>query len=449
MAAIGKKNTRAARLRELFDRFSRSTLHGLCRSAGVPLRRDARKDELLDVLCTLEGRSLEDALVKALTKRDLQALCRKIGFATGGPATALAARLVAAVEDPSARLSRFRPFTEARAFAQSLLLDGQSQWRAFTRGTLPEKGHLPDDIPKWPHLAYQETGWTSWGDFLGTGNPARHLIAYRPFHEARAFARSLGLANVDEWRAFCKSRKGNRRVLPADIPSAPHKVYAEWISYGDWLGTGRVGVTQYHFRSYTAARRFVQRLGLKSETEWRAYCRGEIKKHRPRPLDIPSNPHRTYKNSGWTTWGRFLGSNYVAAAKRKFRSFEDARAYVRKQGIKDNKAWRAWCRAGQRPADIPAGPDHAYRDRGWTSWGDFLGNGNVHRGRIATRSFAEARAFVHTLGLTSGAKFQRAKHAGRIPEDIPVTIFRHPEWKGWADFLGLSETRKPGSPHPK
>ncbi|MBI4509473.1 MAG: hypothetical protein HY698_07535 [Deltaproteobacteria bacterium] len=437
VAATGK-GARSARLFELLERFPRSVLKSLCRSVGAHVRWDARKDEFLDILWTLEGCWLEDALVKTVTMRDLQALCRNVGFATGGSATALAARLVAAVEDPSERLSRFRPFTEARAFARSLLLSGRSQWSAFTHGRLPAKGRLPDDIPKAPDQKYQNAGWTGWGDFLGTGNPARHHVAYRPFREARAFARSLGLANVKEWKTFCKSKSGNRRVLPSDIPAAPHMVYAGkgWISYGDWLGTGRVHVSQYRYRSYAAACRFVQQLGIRTETEWRAYCRGEIKKHGPRPLDIPSNPQRVYKNAGWTTWGRFLGTNSVHQTKRKFRSFEDARAYVRKQGLKDNKAWRAWSR-GRRPADIPGAPDQAYRGRGWTTWGDFLGNGKVYPKRIAKRSFAEARAFVRALGLTSATEFRRAKRAGRIPEVIPLTIFRHPEWKGWADFLGL------------
>ncbi len=43
---------------------------------------------------------------------------------------------------------------------------------------------------------------------------------WRPFEEAREFARSLGLRNSEEWGKFHKS---NQR--PADIPSNPRREY--------------------------------------------------------------------------------------------------------------------------------------------------------------------------------------------------------------------------------
>jgi hypothetical protein len=73
-------------------------------------------------------------------------------------------------------------------------------------------------------------------------------------------------------------------------------------------------------------------------------------------------------------------------------------------------------------------------------WGDFLGTGNVHHSRIRRRSFAAMRAFVHRLSLSSGREYRRAKRNGHIPADIPAMIQQHPEWKGWADFLGPSYT---------
>jgi hypothetical protein len=142
-----------------------------------------------------------------------------------------------------------------------------------------------------------------------------------------------------------------------------------------------------------------------------------------------------YSGLGWVSWGHFLGTNTLANAQRTFRSFSAARAYVRQQGLRSNSEWRAWCAAGKRPADIPAAPDTVYRGRGWVSWRDFLGTGNVRR-----RSFAAMRTFVRRLGLRSSSEYRRAKRDGHIPEDMPLRIERHPAWKGWADFLGRSYT---------
>ena len=44
---------------------------------------------------------------------------------------------------------------------------------------------------------------------------------WRPFEEARAFARGLGLKSRAEWDDYCKSGRS-----PSDIPRKPNEVYA-------------------------------------------------------------------------------------------------------------------------------------------------------------------------------------------------------------------------------
>lgn len=333
------------------------------------------KDELVDSLCRAQLSKLEPALVDVLTRRDLQTMCGKVRVSSAGPKHALAARLVAAVEDVGVTLTRWRSFRAARAFVRTQNLGGHKMFREMQR---------PTDIPSAPHTVYAESGWAGWGDFLGTGNPARHLIVYRPFRQARAYARSHGLASANEWRAFCKRKIGNRRLLPADIPATPYNVYRRkgWKSFGDWLGTGTIHSANVPHRSHAAARRFVQKLRIRSETEYRAYCRGEIHRSRPRPRDVPSNPQRTYRDRGWKSWGHFFGTGALASYQRTFMPFRQARAHVRRLKLRNNKAWRAWCKRGKRPPGIPGAPEQVYRDRGWVSWGDFLGNGNPTRWKL-------------------------------------------------------------------
>jgi hypothetical protein len=55
------------------------------------------------------------------------------------------------------------------------------------------------------------------------------------------------------------------------------------------------------------------------------------------------------------------------------RSFVDARAFARTLRLRSQAAWRAFCRSGARPADVPSDPYHAYADAGWAGWPDFLG----------------------------------------------------------------------------
>lgn len=219
-------------------------------------------------------------------------------------------------------------------------------------------------------------------------------------------------------------------MLPPDIPATPEALYANdgWAGYVDWLGTEE----RSPYRSYEDACVFVRPIGMRKKSEWRMYCRGKLVGHGPRPRDIPATPDRVYRGRGWVSWEHFLGTS----SKRTFRSFAAARAYVRKLGLHNKGAWHAWSAAGHRPADIPGNPAGIYLGKGWEGWGDFLGTGNLPRPRH--RSFAAARAFVRRLGLRSSGEYRRAWEGGRIPTDISSKIYRHPEWKGWADFLGPS-----------
>jgi hypothetical protein len=499
---------RSQRLWEILERCPRPLLYRIGRAARASVADGTRKQDVIETLCALPEAALERALVEGLARQDLQALCKRIGYASTGSKADLATRIVAAVDDPVVHAPRWRPFAEARAFAHSLELTSYKQWYDFFHGRLPAKGTLPADIPRYPNEAYAKLGWTSWGDFLGTGNPQRRPSAYRPFRQARAYARSLGLADRAEWEALVRTQIGNRRTLPPDIPATPHRVYAGrgWIDYGDWLGTGRIRVPGGQSRRYEEACAFVRALGIRTQTEWHAYCGGELHGHAPRPRDIPSNPQATYHDCGWVSWGEFLGTNTVATFNRAFRSFAAARAYAHKQGLHSRHAWHTWCAAGKLPADIPSRPDKTYAGKGWVnwgdflgtntvatfnrafrsfaaarayvrklglrnrhewqtwcaggnrpadiptrphvkyagkgwvSWGDFLGTGNVHPARIRRRSFAAMRAFVRRLGLRSGAEYRAAKRDGRLPADLPVRIENWPEWKGWAEFLGPSFT---------
>jgi hypothetical protein len=123
----------------------------------------------------------------------------------------------------------YRSFEDARVFVHTLGLQNQSEWSIWARSA-----NRPIDIPAKPRTVYKNKGWVSMGDWLGTGRIASFNIIYRPFQEAREFARSLGLKNGQEWRKWARSAE-----CPDDIPIMPHSVYKNegWVSLGDWLGT--------------------------------------------------------------------------------------------------------------------------------------------------------------------------------------------------------------------
>lgn len=148
------------------------------------------------------------------------------------------------------------------------------------------------------------------GDWLGTGTIAQYLRIYRPFREARAFARKLKLNSMAEWFAFCKGKMPQLGRLPTDIPTTPDQVYASkgWSGAGDWLGTGMIAPRLRKYPSFHEARAFAHKLKLKSTSEWRAFCKGEMPRLGRMPKDMTASPHKTYASKGWKGMRDWLGT---------------------------------------------------------------------------------------------------------------------------------------------
>ena len=103
--------------------------------------------------------------------------------------------------------------------------------------------------------------------------------------------------------------------------------------------------------------------------------------------------------------------------KKKYRSFKEAREFARSLGLKNTKEWREYNKSGKRPNDLPKAPEHAYKNKGWTTWGDFLGTGNVREKDFLP--FEEAREFVRSLGLKGQKEWAEYSKSGKKPDDIP------------------------------
>jgi superfamily II DNA or RNA helicase len=332
----------------------------------------------------------------------------------------------------------FEEFAETTAFRQiastitALSTEDEriaDEFRAIERGRVSSGKivEIEGDVPigmKMELGDFAEAISTRIWDSVGRAN-------WRDFEDARAFVSRLGLKARTEWDEYCASGK-----KPADIPSAPEHVYLRrgWAGLGDWLGTGRIAYFLYQYRPFKDARTYVRDLGLKSAVEWYKYCKSGRK-----PQDIPHHPSRAYLGDGWAGMGDWLGTGTIAASLRQYRSFKDARAFVRGLGLKSRGEWHKFCESKRRPSDIPSNPNQAYAKNGWVGMGDWLGTGTIYPGLRQYRPFKDARAFVHGLGLKSTTDWRVYCKSGKKPADVPADPARTYQTTGWAgmgDWLG-------------
>jgi len=192
------------------------------------------------------------------------------------------------------------------------------------------------------------------------------------------------------------------------------------------------------FRSFEDTKIFVHSLKLKNEKEWMNY-----KKSGKKPEDIPSTPHIVYKNQGWIGLGDWLGTGRIANQNRKFKKIEDARKISRKLRIKSRTDWYQYVKNHTLPNGVPRAPDSVYKNKGWISWGDWLGTGYEKNKKF--RNFVDAKNFVHRLGLKSQLEWNDLKQSGKLPHDIPRdprTVYsKTGEWKNTQDWLGYKTRR--------
>lgn len=215
------------------------------------------------------------------------------------------------------RFRKYRSYEEACQFAQVLELKKKEDWFLYVKGSFPHLPPLPEDIPACPDKTYrrEEFGkkWQGWGHFLGTQRISNQHKSktYRTYSEAQKFASSLGLSSSGDWRKYINGKYPHLPTLPMDIPKKPDLVYEnfEWYKF---LGCN---VSKFshkrNFWSFEKSRKWVHRLGLKSYEEWVLYCAGKMPKLPPKPMEIPSNPQKKYKNNGWQGYADWIGLDFV------------------------------------------------------------------------------------------------------------------------------------------
>ena len=376
---------------------------------------------------------------------------------------------------------KWMSFDQAKALIQKAGLTSFAQFQEWKQA-----GNRPKDFPSNPNIIYKDK-WTSWGDFLGTGNISVRNREWMSFQDAKAHIQSQGIRTHGQFQEWSKSKK-----RPKDFPSTPYQVYInEWKGWGDFLGTGNISVRRKkEWMSFQDAKALMQSQGIRTHGQFQ-----EWSKSKKRPKDFPSHPQRTYKNE-WRGWRDFLGAKWM--------SFDQAKARMQSQGIRTFTQFREWSKSGQRPENFPSNPNITYKDK-WRGWSDFLGTGNIStqnseqtifearaaflRQKISTditpeeekqagskpenfpnspdevykdeqtdpdnflesettwMSFNESKAFIQQLGITNQRDFfeEKKNNSDIFPENFPPNpkafYTNTGEWIGWHDFLGL--TSKP------
>ena len=132
----------------------------------------------------------------------------------------------------------------------------------------------------------------------------------------------------------------------------------------------------------------------------------------------------------------------------KYYRHDDARKLIRAEHLGSVVKFRRWWK-WNRPAKIPFRPDIIYKNNGWVSYNDFLGNNNKFENRWGKGHmkqwlpFKEARQWARDQKFTCRSHWMDMLHEvpRRRPDNIPARpdVTYREDWYTWNDWLGLSE----------
>lgn len=322
------------------------------------------------------------------------------------------------------KLSRFSwmPFEEARKFARNLKLKNFNEWLKFTKSD-----SFPRDIPAYPNNVYKNLGWKGNGDWLGyQSNFDKEFIG---FDEAKKIMIDFGIKSMSEYRVFYKKNKSK------NLPAAPNLIYKNtgWTSFGDFFGTYRKANYNIEYSKFEDARDFVRNLNLNSVKEWREWC-----SKNNLPKDIPTGPHKTYKELGWISWPDWMGYNRIADGNQEWYSYKEVKKFMENHNIKSKDEWNSFKKNNIIPEEIPKNPYSVFKRQGtWISWLDLFGKKKHIENKYV--SYEYAKKYVKDKGIKTSLQWKEFSKLGLRPKNIPYRldiVYKNKGWKGWNDFLG-------------
>jgi len=315
----------------------------------------------------------------------------------------------------------FVDFKTALIIVRDLNINSVTEWRKWIKVNKDKK------IPYNPDSFYKNSGWVNYKHFFGSNSLKRKKFI--TYNDARNLLKTYKLNNYKEFSKWVSKN------MDKNIPSRPEQIYLkDWISWGDFLSSGKISNSKKIFKSYNDCVLFLKEIelsGHNSFIEWFSLIK---------PIDIPSNPHIIYKEK-WVSWGEFLSTGNICNSKKEFIDYKMCRDIVIKNNIKTVNDFCKWI---DRPENIPSKPNIIYKNNGWISWSDFLGRNIISHKKMGEKylSYNDAKNYLKKFKLNH--KFYYKEHILRNNIDFlpkrPEYFYRD-VWTGYLDFLGCESYR--------
>lgn len=191
------------------------------------------------------------------------------------------------------------------------------------------------------------------------------------------------------------------------------------------------------YYSYNESKEYLKSFNIRSSFQfYRMVKHGSfIDKINKRPYEFFTRK----KRNSWISWSDFLSFE----GSEKYLKFEEARDYISHLHIKSHKEWINWCKINDiKSMKIPSNPQIIYKNIGWISMSDWLGNKSYKNSRnIKYISYDECKYYIKSnfpeiKNKECWIKFNKERLPLNIPKRPDYFYKKTNDWMGWDLFLG-------------
>lgn len=301
------------------------------------------------------------------------------------------------------------------------------------------------------------------------GDGGKLLVYNKTYKECKEWLQT-NAKHITSKSLYTKACQNGEMPSFMPISASEHfKSTDEWVSWGDFLSTGKVqdNAKALKYLSYKDAKKHLKPLRLLTKTQYKEYIDHNH-------IDfLPKRPERFYQKQGWEGYGLFLGfkkhyniteelitrylnvffkdvntlykyekaSNkfnnaipkspitfnklypnfdWTKINKRMIENYKDAEKIVKTFNAKNHLEYERIVK-DKYNGILPLQPFLKYKNKGWRNWMTFLGNTNIkHKCDITLDVFRKYMRLYHP-NINSAKKYREfyVKNKDKLPKRLP------------------------------
>ena len=143
---------------------------------------------------------------------------------------------------------------------------------------------------------------------------------------------------------------------------------------------------------------------------------------------------KKYKKLTNTSSGGLGGSGIIYKL-----SYNETKKWVNDNlNITSKTKWFEYVKNNKLPNYITKNPYIVYKNRGWVSWGDFLGNNFVANQLRVFYTYEEFKNIIKNLNLKTFISFKKYLKENKLDKKLPTNpniVYKKSGWTGWYDVI--------------